>query len=99
MTRDILIATHNLDKLKELQELLNPFKFHLHFLQELPDFSPSEEDQETLLKNAMKKALEAAKYSGMLTLADDTGLFITALAERFLDKHLLQKIKNVLKRL
>ena len=79
MTRDILIATHNLDKLKELEELLNPFKFHLHFLQELPDFSPSEEDQETLLKNAMKKALEAAKYSGMLTLADDTGLFITAL--------------------
>ncbi len=27
----------------------------------------------------MKKALEAAKYSGLITLADDTGLFIEAL--------------------
>ncbi len=76
---DILIATHNPDKLIELQDLLKPLEFSLHFLQELPDFLPSEEDQETLLKNAMKKALEAAKFSGMLTLADDTGLFIAAL--------------------
>ncbi len=79
MKRDNLIATHNPDKLKELQDLLKPLEFRLHFLQELPDFLPSEEDQETLLKNAMKKALEAAKFSGMLTLADDTGLFIAAL--------------------
>ena len=79
MIRDILIATHNPDKLKELEELVNPLKLRLHFLRELPGFSPTEEDQETLQKNAMKKALEAAKYSGLITLADDTGLFIEAL--------------------
>ena len=79
MKMDILIATHNPDKLIELQDLLKPLEFRLHFLQELPDFLPSEEDQETLLKNAMKKALEAAKFSGLITLADDTGLFIAAL--------------------
>ena len=79
MKRDILIATHNLDKLKELEDLLNPLQFRLHFLHELPDFLPPEEDQDTLQKNAMKKALEAAKFSGLITLADDTGLFIAAL--------------------
>ncbi len=79
MIRDILIATHNPDKLKELEELVNPLKLRLHFLRELPGFDPTEEDQETLQKNAMKKALEAAKYSGLITLADDTGLFIEAL--------------------
>jgi len=79
MMRDILIATHNPDKLKELEELVNPLKLRLHFLRELPGFYPTEEDQETLQKNAMKKALEAAKYSGLITLADDTGLFIEAL--------------------
>ena len=79
MIRDILIATHNPDKLKELEELVNPLKLRLHFLRELPGFYPTEEDQETLQKNAMKKALEAAKYSGLITLADDTGLFIEAL--------------------
>lgn len=79
MIRDILIATHNPDKLKELEELVNPLKLRLHFLRELPGFYPTEEDQETLQKNAMKKALEAAKYCGLITLADDTGLFIEAL--------------------
>jgi XTP/dITP diphosphohydrolase len=79
MMRDILIATHNPDKLKELEELVNPLKLRLYFLRELPGFYPTEEDQETLQKNAMKKALEAAKYSGLITLADDTGLFIEAL--------------------
>ena len=56
MMRDILIATHNPDKLKELEELVNPLKLRLHFLRELPGFYPTEEDQETLQKNAMKKA-------------------------------------------
>ena len=76
MISDILVATHNPDKLKELQELLNNLKVQLHFLDELPQFLPSEENGKTIYENAMQKALEAAKYSGLLTLADDTGLFI-----------------------
>lgn len=79
MISDILIATHNPDKLKELQELLNNLKVQLHFLDELPQFLPSEENGKTIYENAMQKALEAAKYSGLLTLADDTGLFIEEL--------------------
>ena len=79
MISDILVATHNPDKLKELQELLNNLKVQLHFLDELPQFLPSEENGKTIYENAMQKALEAAKYSGLLTLADDTGLFIEEL--------------------
>ena len=79
MISDILVATHNPDKLKELQELLNNLKVRLHFLDELPQFLPSEENGKTIYENAMQKALEAAKYSGLLTLADDTGLFIEEL--------------------
>lgn len=79
MITDLLIATHNPDKKKELEDLLKPLQLHLHFLEELPQFIMPEEDQETLFKNAMKKALETAKYGRMLTLADDTGLFIEAL--------------------
>jgi XTP/dITP diphosphohydrolase len=48
-------------------------------LDELPQFLPSEENGKTIYENAMQKALEAAKYSGLLTLADDTGLFIEEL--------------------
>ncbi|MFH1712342.1 MAG: non-canonical purine NTP pyrophosphatase [Patescibacteria group bacterium] len=37
------------------------------------------EDQNTLEGNALKKAREGAKVSGLPTIADDTGLFIDAL--------------------
>lgn len=38
-----------------------------------------QEDGDTLLDNAKKKAMEYGKISGMLTIADDTGLFVDAL--------------------
>ena len=44
-----------------------------------PDLPPTIEDLETIEGNAMKKALEMSIATGMLCLADDTGLFIDAL--------------------
>ncbi len=79
MSFELLIASHNPDKLKELEALLAALPLNLHSLQEFPHLEPTEEDQDTIAKNAMKKALEAAQGSGMLCLADDTGLFIEAL--------------------
>ncbi len=61
MIRDILIATHNPDKLKELEELVNPLKLRLHFLRELPGFYPTEEDQETLQKKCNEKSIGSSK--------------------------------------
>ena len=79
MQTDILIASNNPDKLMELKGLLACLPLNLHNLQEYPLFPPTIEDQDTISGNAMKKACEAAKHSGLLCLADDTGLFIEAL--------------------
>ena len=79
MIAEILVASNNLDKILELGVLLSSLPIKLHNLKEFPNVAPTDEDQDTIAKNAMKKALEAAQGSGMITLADDTGLFIEAL--------------------
>ncbi|MDY0152262.1 MAG: non-canonical purine NTP pyrophosphatase, partial [Candidatus Cloacimonas sp.] len=80
MSTEILIASNNPDKLLELEALLAKLELKLHLLKELPAFTPTEEDCDTIAGNAMKKALEAAKHTRMITLADDTGFFIEALS-------------------
>lgn len=77
--RDLLLASNNPDKLKELSELLTGVEIRLLSLRDFPDLAPPEEDQPTLAGNAAKKALCASRQTGRLSLADDTGLFIAAL--------------------
>ena len=77
--RDLLLASHNPDKLKELSELLTGAEIRLCSLRDFPELEPPEEDQPTLAGNAAKKALCASRQTGRLSLADDTGLFIAAL--------------------
>jgi len=79
MIAEILIASNNPDKILELEVLLSSLPIKLHSLKEFPNLIPTDEDQDTIAKNALKKSLEAAQGSGMITLADDTGLFIEAL--------------------
>ncbi|MBP7310415.1 MAG: RdgB/HAM1 family non-canonical purine NTP pyrophosphatase [Candidatus Cloacimonetes bacterium] len=79
MIRELLIASNNRDKLVELKSLLGALPYRLFCLQDFPELPATIEDRDTIAGNAMKKALEAAKGSGMLALADDTGLFIIAL--------------------
>ncbi|MCB5247302.1 MAG: RdgB/HAM1 family non-canonical purine NTP pyrophosphatase [Candidatus Cloacimonetes bacterium] len=90
----LLIASRNPDKITEIRELLAGLEVELHSLLDFPELPPTLEDQPTLRANAAKKALEAAKHTGMLCLADDTGLFIDALdgqpgifAARFAGEH------------
>lgn len=90
----LLLASRNPDKLTELRELLFGLEIELVSLLDFPDLPPTDEDQPTLRGNAAKKALEAARHSGLLCLADDTGLFIDALngqpgvfAARFAGEH------------
>ncbi len=79
MISEILIASNNPDKISELNALLSLLPIKLHGLQEFPHLPQTVEDCDSIAKNAMKKALEAAVGSGLLALADDTGLFIEAL--------------------
>jgi len=68
-----------------------------------------EEDRETLLENATKKAKYFGEKSGIITLADDTGLFVDILdgepgvhakrwhagTERERNLKLIEKLKNI----
>ena len=79
----ILLATRNLKKLAELQGLLSETRAACRFVTiddvavRLPEV---EEDGATFVENARKKALVLAAASGLLTLADDSGLSVDALA-------------------
>lgn len=75
----LLIATNNPDKLAEIAELLSGLGVELLSLRDFPQLASTVEDRDTLRGNAAKKALEAAQQTGLLCLADDTGLFIRAL--------------------
>jgi XTP/dITP diphosphohydrolase len=74
---DLLLASNNQGKLEELRSLL-PDDVVIRTLDDVGLDSP-EETGETISENATLKAVTAAKASGLLTLADDSGLEIDAL--------------------
>jgi len=75
----LLVATGNQGKLKEIRSLLGDSPIEIVGLNQLTDPPEVVEDGATFLANAQKKALEMAKFSGVLTLADDSGLVVAAL--------------------
>lgn len=79
MSRNLLIATTNKKKLEEFRELFKEFPVKLLCLADLPSFEEVEETGKTFEENAALKALGYAKQSGMLTLAEDSGLCCDAL--------------------
>jgi XTP/dITP diphosphohydrolase len=75
----LLVATGNQGKLTEIRSLLGDSPIEIVGLNQLTDPPEVVEDGATFLANAQKKALEMAKFSGLLTLADDSGLVVDAL--------------------
>jgi len=76
---EILIATNNQDKIREITRVFQLPGVNLHTLADFPDFPAVEEDGNTLTENALKKARMLADYTGFATIADDTGLEVAAL--------------------
>lgn len=74
----LLIATHNRGKLIEYQEILND-DFELVTLDDVGIRDDVDETGVTLAENAQLKAIAYARPSGLLTLADDSGLEVDAL--------------------
>lgn len=74
----LVIATHNKGKLAEFRELFAAFDLDLVSAGELGLPEP-EETGTTFVENARIKAHAAAKGSGLLALADDSGLCVDAL--------------------
>jgi XTP/dITP diphosphohydrolase len=74
----LLIATHNAGKLAEFRELFTPLGLVLISAGDL-NLDEPEETGTTFVENARLKAHTAAKASGMVALADDSGLSVDAL--------------------
>jgi len=74
----LVIATHNAGKLREIQELLEPFNIACVGAAELGLPEP-EEIGNNFIDNAELKAREAADLSGLPALADDSGISVDAL--------------------
>ena len=78
----LLIATHNTGKLREYAEILADLPVSLTYLRDEGITDSVSEDGDTYLENARRKALVYAAASGLLTLADDSGLEVDALGGR-----------------
>jgi XTP/dITP diphosphohydrolase len=74
----LAIASHNMGKVREIGELLAPYSIKTISVAELGLPEPDETGT-SFIENAKLKAVAAAHASGMLALADDSGLEIMAL--------------------
>jgi len=75
----LVIASHNPGKVREIATLLEPFGCEIISAADLGLGEP-EETGTTFAANAELKARAAAQSSGLATLADDSGLAVTALS-------------------
>ncbi len=75
----LLLATHNRGKVNDLNALLQDSDITVLSLDDVPDLPDVEEDGDTFLDNARKKAQACFGHCGIPTLADDSGLMVDAL--------------------
>lgn len=94
MNRELLIATGNAGKLREIRALLGDLPITLLRLTDFATIEEVAETASTFAENAALKALGYARQSGVLTLADDSGLEVDALggapgvrSARYLGEH------------
>ena len=78
----LVIATKNLGKLAEIVDLLKGLDYEVESLSNYPEIGDIPEDGNTFIENATKKAVATAKLTGQLSLADDSGVEVTALNGR-----------------
>ena len=78
--REIVLSTDNINKLREIREILEDLDIKIYGKSDIEglDFEVIE-DGDTLYDNALKKASAMAERVDYAVLADDTGLFVTAL--------------------
>jgi len=76
---ELLIATHNRGKIREVQQALNSLRLKMRYLDEFSDVAVVPEVGESYKENAALKALGYAKQTGTWALADDSGLEVYAL--------------------
>lgn len=108
MSRLLMVATHNKDKLKEISRILSPLGIEVISPEDKSIMENVEETGETFAENALIKARAVFESEGIPTIADDSGLCIDALggepgvlSARFFGEKTSYEIKNaeIIKRL
>lgn len=79
---ELLIATSNPGKIRELESLLKALPLRLRGLSEFPSIEEVAETGNTFAENAALKATGYAQQAHLWTLADDSGLEVEALDGR-----------------
>ncbi len=72
--KQLVLATHNRDKTREISALLFDLGVGVLTLDEFPQIGPIPEDADTLEGNALLKANAVSRATGLPALGDDTGL-------------------------
>lgn len=82
MTKKIVIATKNLDKLRELEIAFDGWPVEILSLEDLNELAEAVEDGKTFEENAEIKARFFSEKTGLACLADDSGLEVDVLNGR-----------------
>ena len=80
--KHLVVATRNKGKIVEINALMNGLVDQITSAADYADFPETVEDGATFEENALKKAREAASFTGLPALADDSGLVVDALNGR-----------------
>ncbi len=79
---EVVIATRNANKLREIQEILAPLGLKVLSLRDFPEIPEILEDGLTFEENAVKKAAAVTYQTARVAIADDSGLVVDALQGR-----------------
>ena len=80
MNFELLVATNNAHKLKEIRQILSPFHITVYGMKDLNiDIGEVEENGKTYYENALIKAKALQKVTTMPIIADDSGIEIEGL--------------------
>lgn len=79
---ELLVATRNKGKMREIKELLADLDIRVTSLLDYTDMPKIVEDGKSFKENALKKAATISMYAKTLTLGEDSGLEVKALANR-----------------
>lgn len=82
MIQNLLLGTRNRNKVAELLAMLKDLPVKIVTLLDYPEIGPVIEDGKTYHENVSKKALTFARHTGIVTIADDSGLEVDAMAGR-----------------
>jgi len=75
----IVLATQNQHKVREILQIWGEVPFEVLSLMDFPDFPGVVEDGKSFQENSLKKAREVCAYTGLIAIADDSGIEVDGL--------------------